>query len=587
MPLPSSRIAALLVAGTAAMVLFVQLGNGPLWDDDEPKNAACSAAMLDSGDWVVPRFNERLRIEKPPLVNWLQMAGFALCGVNEWGARISSAVLTIGTCLLTWRIGIRLFGHASGLLGGLAMASCIWTAIGGRAATPDAALVFCTTLGAFFFVRDRFPAPNAPAQTERGSPGSSLGLGVATGLAVLAKGPIGILLPLASLLLWELGEKRLTPCAQNDAGLRSRLAAAIVSLRLHVVLAIAAMVAGPWYAWVTWRTNGSWLSGFFLIHNVERFTTSLEGHSGSVLYYPVAIAMGLYPWSIVLLAVVIHLGWELFHGDAARQRSVRFLVSWAFIWIGFFSCASTKLPGYVWPAYPVLAIGTGVFFDDWRQKRLNWEGRSGLSAVIGDRVMTVAWACLAAGGLAIAGGLAWIGTTMQGTTWLALIGCLPILAACLAGSFETRGRRDWAVGTLALSAVGLLVLLGGCAAGRLAHLQGVTPLLVGLPHPATAYRWASLETPPPSLVFYARSSVELHQRPASAIGHLTADADRLLVIPSRLETVVVPLLPSGFGILGRKAATFDGGFTLVGPIRPTAWQQLAKAADRSPHARFP
>ena len=126
------RLHAAFIAMAAACTLLVNLGGPALWDDDEPKNAACSLAMLDSGDWVVPTFNGRLRVEKPPLANWVQMAGFSLCGRNEAGARIGSAVLTIGTCLFTWRIGCSLVGSAGGFLGGLVMATCIWTAIGGR-----------------------------------------------------------------------------------------------------------------------------------------------------------------------------------------------------------------------------------------------------------------------------------------------------------------------------------------------------------------------------------------------------------------------------------------------------------------------
>ena len=131
--MPATRFHGWFVAATAMVVLLVRLGGPALWDDDEPKNAACSLAMLDSHDWVVPTFNGRLRVEKPPLVNWIQSAGFTLCGRNETGARIGSALLTVGTCLLTWQIGYRLLGPTCGLLGGLAMASCVWTAVGGRA----------------------------------------------------------------------------------------------------------------------------------------------------------------------------------------------------------------------------------------------------------------------------------------------------------------------------------------------------------------------------------------------------------------------------------------------------------------------
>ena len=143
----------LTVAIVAALVLLPNLGGPPLWDDDEPRNAACSLAMHRTGDWVVPTFNGRLRVEKPVLVNWLHLAGFAVAGVNETGVRLASALLTIGTCLLTLHISQALFRPEVGLWAGLAMATCLWTGVSGRAATPDAPLVFCTTLALWLFVR--------------------------------------------------------------------------------------------------------------------------------------------------------------------------------------------------------------------------------------------------------------------------------------------------------------------------------------------------------------------------------------------------------------------------------------------------
>ena len=76
--MPHKRFHGLIVAGVAAVVLLTRLGTTPLWDDDEPKNAACSVAMLDANDWVVPTFDGRLRIEKPPLTNWLHIAGMSV-----------------------------------------------------------------------------------------------------------------------------------------------------------------------------------------------------------------------------------------------------------------------------------------------------------------------------------------------------------------------------------------------------------------------------------------------------------------------------------------------------------------------------
>ena len=267
---------ALLVTVAAACVLLPGIGSAPLWDEDEPKNAACSLAMLDSGDWVVPTFNSDLRVEKPPLVNWVQLAGISLLGRTEAGIRIGSAILTIGSCLLSLWLGRLLAGPLVGLLTGLIMASCIWTAIGGRAATPDAPLVFCTTLAAAIFVH----------AIHRGIPTKiswwhAIGIGVACGFAMLAKGPVGVALPLAAfvaLFWWQ--------TTVPADGRLARLQVAVAGVRPLTITSAAVAIALPWYLLVTLRTGGRWLEEFVLVHNVGRFTAPMEGHDGTLLYYP-------------------------------------------------------------------------------------------------------------------------------------------------------------------------------------------------------------------------------------------------------------------------------------------------------------
>jgi len=248
---PATRFHGWFVAATAALVLLLRLGGPALWDDDEPKNAACSLAMLDSHDWVVPTFNGRLRVEKPPLVNWIQVAGFTVCGRNETGARLGSALLTVGTCLLTWLIGTTLLGPAVGLLGGLAMATCVWTAVGGRAATPDAPLLFFTTLAAYLFVRGAGIRAGSGGDVPTLSLWPAVGIGFACGAATLAKGPIGLVLPLLTFLAFTAWRRRSCP----EAGWM----AAISGIRPLTIVLAATVVAAPWYAWVTVRTDGEWL----------------------------------------------------------------------------------------------------------------------------------------------------------------------------------------------------------------------------------------------------------------------------------------------------------------------------------------
>ncbi len=573
--MPSSRFHGWFVAIAAALVLLVRLGGPALWDDDEPKNAACSLAMLDSGDWVVPTFNGRLRIEKPPLVNWLQMAGFAVCGRNETGARIGSALLTIGTCLLTWRIGCLLVGRGAGLLGGLAMATCVWTAVGGRASTPDAPLLFCTTLALFFFVRgvyaqrgcaqgacvrgDGLPTP-LPPSTPALSLRSAAAVGAACGAAVLAKGPVGLVLPLAAFALFALWTARRETSRAAWGGL--------AAIRPLAIVAAAALVAAPWYAWVTVRTDGAWLRGFLLVHNVGRFTSTMEGHDGSIFYYPVVVACGLFPWSIVLAATIWHATTILRSTtDDGRQTQLSLLACWALAWIGGFSCAGTKLPGYVWPAYPAVAIATGLFLDDWARGRLSAPAWCRRPELLPGRVMRVAWSILAVTGLAFAVGLPVAAARIApGGWWLGLVGIIPCVTAAIAWRSQTAGRPARALAALAVGACLLVASLASLGAEWFSGVHGPRQVVARLGGRAADARWAYLWNVPPSLVFYSGGSMRKLDTAAEVAAHLAADPRALVVIDSRQESLVMPALPPTCGVLCRMSTLSVSEYLLIGPL---------------------
>lgn len=562
-----SRLHAPLIVSAAACVLLVNLGRPALWDDDEPKNAACSLAMLDSGNWLVPTFNGRLRVEKPALANWVQMAGFGICGRNETGARIGSALLTIGTCLLTWRIGCRLFsstvGPTAGFLGGLAMATCAWTAVGGRAATPDAPLVFCTTLTLWLFIRG----------TRGGTTGLSLaaaaGVGAACGLATLAKGPVGLVLPLASFTLFATWQTR--------SRIMPTWAAALGGLRLPVMIGVALVVALPWYVCVASLTEGEWLREFFVVHNVGRFAAPMEGHAGSLLYYPCVVAIGLFPWSIVLVAMVAHATTILRSGSGHPSRpGVALLACWAVVWIGAFSCSGTKLPGYIWPAYPALALATALFLVDWSRGTVSFTDMCRDPARARTVVMRIAWASLAFGGLAIGVGLPIAARLFApGNEWLGLIGLVPIAAAVVAWRHDAAGEPGRAIGALAVSACIVVSLLAAVATPRISRGQGmrehVTQLAAGGTGP-----WACFWNVPPSLVYYADTSVAKLDTASDAARHLASHPQARLMIDSRHELLVRAELPADCTVLARVPTLSDRHYVVLGPPpRPDASLALA------------
>ena len=575
--MPTTRFHGWFVAAAAALVLLVRLGGPALWDDDEPKNAACSLAMLDSHDWVVPTFNGRLRIEKPPLVNWIHVAGFTLFGRNETGARIGSAMLTIGTCLLTWQIGCRLLGPTCGLLGGLVMATCVWTAVGGRAATPDAPLLFFTTLAFFLFVRAagiRAGGGSPPVGTPSISLLSAIGIGAVCGVATLAKGPVGLVLPLTAFLLFATWRKQSCP---HDGW-----PVALGGLRPVTIVLAAVVVAAPWYVWVTLRTDGEWLCGFLFVHNIGRFASAMEGHSGSILYYPAVVAVGLFPWSIVLAAMLVHSACILRAPSAdGRRESVQLLACWTLAWIGGFSCAGTKLPGYIWPAYPALAIATGLFLADWadgrvvfpwprlleRFAKLRMHMDRGPDHMIG-LVMLVAWSILAATGLALAIGLPVAANRLApGCEWLGVLGLIPLAAAAIAWRSQSAGHRARPLAVMAVAACLLVTLMASIAAESFSRAQGPRTLVAQLAEPARDCQWACLWNVPPSLVFYTGARIEKLETADDVAAHLRQHPRARVVIDSRQETLVAESLPPGCGVLSRVPTLAEHDFLLIGRLR--------------------
>ena len=570
--MPPSRFHGWIVAAAAALVLLIRLGGPALMDDDEPKNAACSLAMLDSGDWVVPTFNGRLRIEKPPLVNWVHLAGFATCGRNEAGARIGSALLTIGSCLLTWRIGCLLSGPAVGLLGGVVMATCIWTAVGGRAATPDAPLVFCTTLALYLFTRGtrggRVALP----------PSAAAGVGLACGAATLAKGPIGLLLPLAAFLLWATWRPAVHHAAPSGWVVSAwrRLRAA----RPLTILALAAAVAIPWYAWVTLRTDGAWLRGFLLVHNVGRFAAPMEGHTGSLLYYPAVLAVGLFPWSIVLAAVVAQAVAILRRPEADdRLPAMRLLAAWAVAWVGALSCAGTKLQGYVWPVYPAIAIATAHLLVDWTRGRISCLERFDDPHRAAELLMRLAWCVLAAGGLVLAVGLPLTAARLApDAAWLGLIGIVPLTTALIAWQRQSTGRRDGALVATAIGGCLTVAALAACGPEAFSTSHGPRDLVARLAEPPQAWRWACLWNAPPSLVFYTGGRIERLDDAAGVAAHLRHHPDSRVVIDARQRSLVAPLLPAGCDVLDRISTLSGHDYLLLGRRTAAATAVVAAAS---------
>lgn len=313
-PRLSIRLAILLLPIVA---FFLCLGGAPLFDVDEGAFSEATREMFERGDFLSTYLNGQNRFDKPILVYWAQAASYLVFGPTEWGFRLPSAIAGALWSYATWRFARERFG-ASTALAALAIAA---TALGpfaiGRAATADALLNLLLALALF----------DAWRHLESGRRAPLLRCFVWIGLGALTKGPIALIVPGAVSFLYCIsrGEWRRWLRAIFDP----------------IGLVIFAVLVVPWYAAALAIHGQAFIDGFILKHNVERFTGSLEGHTGSLFYYVVAVPLLMLPWTGPLFAAVTRLRADLSTGVR------RYLWIWAVFVVAFFSLSGTKLPHYV------------------------------------------------------------------------------------------------------------------------------------------------------------------------------------------------------------------------------------------------
>jgi 4-amino-4-deoxy-L-arabinose transferase-like glycosyltransferase len=468
--------------------------------------------MLQRGDWIVPTFNGELRTHKPALLYWLTMASYSVFGVNEFAARFPSAVLGIGTVLLTYLMAARLFSSGVALLSSCILVSTLMFTVASRAATPDSVLIFCVTLSLAFYVRFAFQRSvddGALALVDGGVPSWRAAVLIygSMGLGVLAKGPIGLVLPTAIIGMFLLVVRYGALLPQGGDGARRswlRWASWLPGYFLRTcwqmrpITAIVAclIVAGPWYYLVGVRTDGMWLRGFFLEHNVGRAAQAMEGHQGPFFYYPAAMLAGFFPWSIFAIPVLVETARRL-RRPAAYEHV--FAICWVVVWVGLFTCARTKLPSYITPIYPGLAMLVGSYLVAWTRKE-------SLSAAWWPYWSMTALAVVGVGcaiGLPIA-----LGILFPDERWLAIISLIPLAVA--AGGFWAlkTERRQWFVG-LNVGGAGVLMLFAfAVIASRVSDHQWADELVIGLDVTADGdIDVACYRVLEPSWVFYLKEPI--------------------------------------------------------------------------------
>jgi 4-amino-4-deoxy-L-arabinose transferase-like glycosyltransferase len=315
----------------------------PPIDRDEARFAQASKQMVESDDYVDIRFQDEPRYKKPIGIYWLQAAAVALVGDGAdspiWVYRLPSLLGAVLAVLLTAQLGARLFDRRTGVAAAALLASCLLLGVEARLAKTDAVLLACILAAQLGLAR-------AWAERDGAAPPSllpALGFWLALGAGMLVKGPIILLASGGTALLLALFERR-----------------ARWLLRLKPVLGVpvAILVVLPWLVAIGIQSDGAFFQASVGHDLLGKVLSGQESHGAPPGYYAVAVWLTFWPGSLLLF---LALPWIWNH---RRESAVKFCLAWILpVWI-VFELVLTKLPHYVLPAYPALAILTARALAD-------------------------------------------------------------------------------------------------------------------------------------------------------------------------------------------------------------------------------
>ena len=511
-----------LLAAVSAAILFPNLAYH-LLEPDEGRYAEIGREMVASGDWFVPTLYYRPYYDKPPLFYWLIAASFRVFGLTSGAARLVPAAATFLTVLATFLFGSRAVGPRAGFLGALALTLSVGFANFGRVLIFDGVLTLLITLSLFA----AYEAVRNASFRWRWWFVSS----ICCGLGVLTKGPVALALLVPPLVAHNwLTRNPIRPTLRQWVG----------------YLGVMLGVTTPWFA-ATIASEPGFAYHFFWRHHLLRFFGG-EFHPKPLWYYVPVLWVACLPWSLLLIPFLRFL--------LSRQPAVRSLRSGPFgfflVWAGWcvllFSLSRGKLPPYVLPAFPAIALMIGclleslVFTSTADEFLRQASARSPLQMTL-----------LLCGGAIAVNVATWLvgprdasGPLVESTLWA--IG----IVALFVGRGRLAGRPAWALCFLTAAAVNLESTQRLIPAWAAAHTPiaqfGETATLMREPDTAIACygrEWGSI-------AFYSRcnSILNFSNLPQEDLTRFLLEHDRTLLFMKRTADLdwFLPAIPAGMQI---------------------------------------
>ena len=419
-PERTGRTGLLILVVAGLLLFFWRLGSHDLWPPDEPRFGLVAKEMWQRGDYVVLSLNNHLYTDKPPLFFWaINGFGRVLGGIDEWAARLPSAFATLLAMLLIARLGAWLYDRRTGILAALVFATSLQILARGRWASIDMTLNLFVLAAIMLLWRGRV-RPEASAASFRAA-------WVMMGLATLAKGPVGLILPLLAVVPVCLVERDFRTARR---------------MFLPTGLVLFLLVTLAWFGPFAMRLGPREAIEVLMHQNVERYVSAWNS-THPVWFYLWRFPSGFFPW-------VVFLPWGVAQAFAAdekdRRGAARFLILWIAAILLFFSFSTGKRGVYIIPLYPAAAILVA---------RLLAQASAG-AAEARRRLRTplIAWAAVAVL-LALAAPIATRRHHPEMLLLAAGIGALLAAGALAAAVLQARSRGVAAMGAL----VGSLVLV--------------------------------------------------------------------------------------------------------------------------------
>lgn len=325
----------LIVVLIAAVIWFTMLGHRDLFDADEGRYAEIPAAMVDSGDWITPRLNGVKYFEKPVLQYWATAVVFSLVGKSSSTARFYNALAGFLCALFSSYLAVTFYGGRAAKFTFLFTISSLLFVTFGHFLTLDMTLSTFLVFGI---------GSLAISQHHRSEPTKSrnwmLAGWAALACAVLTKGLIGVVLPVASVVVYS--------AWQRDAQIWKNL---------HIVKGVILflLIAAPWFVLVS-RANPEFAEFFFIHEHWDRYTSGSHHREGPVYYFILVFMLGAMPWLISSLSAVFRPVFNWQPQNKGEFDAGRLLWTFAVFTFVFYSLGRSKLPAYILPIFPVVAI---------------------------------------------------------------------------------------------------------------------------------------------------------------------------------------------------------------------------------------